>query len=155
MFSGSNSRSCPRNGMRKVFQVFFHSITDPSPLLPALFFFLKLPFCLRDLCEQFNEILPSQRQSSSCGHVPILHYNHPSSLTQRNCRSSLPFMETRVTRSVFVFVVVVTIKQTKKMVGGFVAFKCKASENSKWKRMQVVDDKRCGCFCSVNIFVFF
>lgn len=87
MFSGSNNRSCPQNRMRKVFQGF---PTPASSSAACSGFFFQVDFCLSDLRRQSDETLPSERQSLSLGHVPILHYNHPLSPMQRNCRSSLP-----------------------------------------------------------------
>lgn len=91
MFSGSNNRSCPQNRMRKVFQGFPTPASSLTSLICCLLWvFFQVDFCLSDLRRQSDETLPSERQSLSLGHVPILHYNHPLSPMQRSCRSSLP-----------------------------------------------------------------
>lgn len=66
-----------------------HCTNQPSSSAAAR----SLLFCLSDLRRQSDETLSSERRRLSLGLVPILHYNHPLSPMQRDCRSSLPLLE--------------------------------------------------------------
>lgn len=72
--------------LKPEWKLFFTPASSPTFLIHCR----RLPsFCQSDLRRQSDETISSERQSSSLGCVPILHYNHPLSPMQRNCGSSL------------------------------------------------------------------